>query len=138
MALVDYSDSELDETSSTLNEPIPRNGEQSVSKRKRALASEDDVVAADRRKRNSVSAPPPLPLAFHDLYASNSRVGTRDDPALHGGRKRVIPHVEGHWPTHVYLECKSQYLLTWNFFYLRQDCLYHVATDRALTALELT
>ena len=50
---------------------------------------------------------PPLPNSFHDLYASNVRTGVADDPSLHGGRKRAVPHTEGNWSTHISLECRS-------------------------------
>ncbi|KAL2802642.1 U6 snRNA phosphodiesterase Usb1 [Aspergillus granulosus] len=85
MALVQYSDSESE-------------AEQEAPPRK--INKIDQKIP----NRTSPSTLPPLPAAFHDLYASSIRVSVRDDPSLHGGRKRVIPHVEGNWPTHIYLE----------------------------------
>ncbi|KAN0094017.1 U6 snRNA phosphodiesterase Usb1 [Hyaloscypha variabilis] len=84
MALVDYSSSSDEDPNATV-EVLP--------------------VPSLKRKRDEPSPDlPPLPSKFHDLYASTTRVSTRDDPSLHGGRKRVTPHIEGNWPTHIYVE----------------------------------
>ncbi|KAJ9233297.1 hypothetical protein DTO169E5_7108 [Paecilomyces variotii] len=92
MALVQYSDSESDtddRRSSSASPPRP-------AKRLR-----QDSRPSNPKETSSL---PALPANFHDLYASSTRVSVKDDPSLHGGRKRVIPHVEGNWPTHLYLE----------------------------------
>ncbi|KAL8639324.1 MAG: hypothetical protein Q9228_003630 [Teloschistes exilis] len=86
MALVDYSDSD-----NSSGEDDTRK-QSNVLKRKRSL------------EPNQQPALPPLPDSFHNLYASNARASKHDDPSLHGGRQRQIPHIEGQWPTHVYIE----------------------------------
>lgn len=95
MALVDYPDSgdSDDDCSLPIETDEPKTKSRETLKRK--------------RDPDTHSTLPPLPLSFHDLYASNSRTASQDDPGLHAGRQRLTPHVEGHWPTHVYIECKA-------------------------------
>ncbi|MCJ1468874.1 poly(U)-specific 3'-to-5' RNA exonuclease [Pseudocyphellaria aurata] len=97
MALVDYPDSggSDDDTSPPTETDVATTNRQGTLKRK--------------RDHDELSTLPPLPLSFHDLYASNARTASQDDPRLHAGRQRLTPHVEGNWPTHVYIEwCPSQ------------------------------
>ncbi|KAH8682423.1 U6 snRNA phosphodiesterase Usb1 [Xylariales sp. PMI_506] len=99
MPLVDYDSSSGDDSSSSASgrRTDPEvTGPRPAKKRK---------TLRDSRGREGIAADlPPLPSSFHDLYASTVRVSTADDPALHQGRKRQIPHVAGNWPTHVYIE----------------------------------
>jgi U6 snRNA phosphodiesterase len=96
MALVDYvssDDGEAEDSAGLVHVPIASSVGRKELKRKRDSNSATNVQL------------PPLPSEFHDLYASKVRVSTQDDPSLHGGRKRITPHVEGNWPSHVYIEC---------------------------------
>lgn len=96
MALVQYPDSDTD-SDDDKGSANPAQPAQTASK----------LAGKRKRSDNTTDALPPLPSAFHDLYSANARLSTSDDPSLHGGRKRAVPHVEGNWPSHVYLECKN-------------------------------
>ena len=94
MSLVDYPESDDSDT-----QDLPTLSNQtSGTKWKRPAPREDDAAL------------PPLPDSFHNLYATTARLSTQDDPTLHAGRQRQTPHVEGNWPTHVYIECMSPML----------------------------
>jgi U6 snRNA phosphodiesterase len=95
MALVDYASSDEDEVQ---NENQNEDSSKTVQTPANLKRKHEDEPPSDL---------PPLPSKFHDLYASTVRVSTTDNPSLHGGRKRAAPHVEGNWPTHLYIECKS-------------------------------
>ncbi|KAI9648391.1 poly(U)-specific 3'-to-5' RNA exonuclease [Ciborinia camelliae] len=105
MALVDYTSSDEEdpeELRDNLNQENER-GEKNATTGAGTGTSNPNHL---KRKRDisSSSELPPLPSKFHDLYASTVRNSTRDDTSLHGGRKRVTPHIEGNWPTHIYIE----------------------------------
>ena len=98
MPLVEYSDSDSEHEWSIPEETANEAGSVPLK------TTTKDPIA------NHQKPLPPPPASFHNLYATATRVSTSDDPALHSGRKRITPHVEGNWPSHVYIECKLETL----------------------------
>lgn len=107
MALVDYSssssasDTESAQDASIASKSDPRPPASKKRKLSRATNTSKPVPSPSADL-------PPLPSAFHDLYASTVRLSNTDDPSLHQGRKRQIPHIVGNWPSHLYIEWRPQ------------------------------
>lgn len=95
MGLVDYSSSDSDNDSDTPNND--QHTQPPPAKKPRTSTITDNTPSTTTNL-------PPLPSSFHNLYATTVRPFTADLPSLHQGRKRLIPHIEGNWPSHIYVE----------------------------------
>ncbi|OAP63532.1 hypothetical protein AYL99_02759 [Fonsecaea erecta] len=98
MVLVEYPDSSSE---SGDQDTATKHIEQRSGKRK---AEHIEQGGPESSRAKPPPPPPPLPSSFHSLYATNVRSSTTDDPSLHAGRTRQVPHAVGNWPTHIYLE----------------------------------
>ncbi|RPA89349.1 hypothetical protein L873DRAFT_1722259 [Choiromyces venosus 120613-1] len=124
-SLVEYSDSDSDspppaKVTKTIHPTTPS-------------TNQSTTLTSKYSKTSSSNSLPPLPSRFHDLYAVAPRVGQQDDPSLHGGRKRSIPHVQGNWPTHVFIE----WHLSRSEFDILNDAYHTASTITAETGLKL-
>ncbi|KAK1981220.1 hypothetical protein LZ30DRAFT_720791 [Colletotrichum cereale] len=116
MALVDYPSSDSDfeagsppakrrkESGGNTHGPVQDGDAPGAYDGKSQTSKTESGPANAAGRTNGVSDLPHLPDQFYDLYASTVRTSTADDPNLHQGRKRTIPHIAGNWPSHVYIE----------------------------------
>jgi len=97
MGLVEYPDSDA-------------SSNEAEKKTTGTTPSKDGFSLKRKREDHGSATLPALPDSFYDLYATPARASLHDDPTLHSGRQRTTPHVEGNWPSHVYIECEPMAL----------------------------
>ncbi|CAG8436543.1 6211_t:CDS:2 [Ambispora gerdemannii] len=102
LALVDYDSSAENSDSKEENEVRKF----SSGKRGRGQEEEEEENKELRRKKQVAKQDlPPLPSEFLELFTVE-RKKEIDDTNKHEGRIRTVPHVEGNWATHVFVEMK--------------------------------
>lgn len=124
MGLVDYSSSDSEAPSSPPAKRLKRSPARSAAR-------------PETHPKPPTSTLPPLPPTFHDLYASTVRQAPTDDPTLHQGRRRQIPHVPGNWPSHIYIEwipSTTQHALLSSFLSTLQSALPDADLNGFLTS----
>ncbi|CAN8101038.1 unnamed protein product [Discula destructiva] len=114
MALVDYSSSDSDAADHAIEQPPAKMRKTSAAAAAAAATTAVSTTTpsppisnpspVSSNTQNANTPLPPLPAAFHNLYATTVRPSPADQPALHQGRRRVIPHIEGNWPSHIFVE----------------------------------
>lgn len=83
-------------------------------------SSDDDDIQSVAPNINRVK----LPMPFLDK--ADKKEANSEDPEAHQMRVRSIPHIEGNWASHVFIDCK---LLNWMFmlsFYKSVNFLFYI------------
>lgn len=64
-------------------------------------SSSESEAEDDKKKEKILNVKPKLPML---LAVENQSL--EEDPEVHQMRKRTIAHVDGNWPSHVFINCK--------------------------------